>query len=61
MIERLLSIEIPLHCSEPSGVAPVASICPPHFYQGGAQDFPKIDEKIGVGRGSSKSSEKERV
>ena len=31
---------------------------PSHFCQDGARDFLKIDEKIGVGRGSGKSSEK---
>ena len=30
----------------------------PHFSQDSVRDFPKIDEKLGVGRGSSKSSEK---
>ena len=31
--------------------------CSPHICQDGARDFLKIDEKMGVGRGSGKSSE----
>ena len=34
---------------------------PPHFCQDGARDFLKIDEKIGVGWGSSIFSEKQRA
>ena len=30
----------------------------PHFCLDGTRDFLKLDEKIGVGRGSGKSSEK---